>query len=137
MPASTSQAAPELWKSGPLAECQALTVVSGDEGNPGCLRRTREGGARASGGCASCPARRRGDVGSGKRRFLAPVPRPAAPPRHRAAKGARGGSARARRRGTGLGHREARGQGRGSRPAQQKVPWEVPRDAARERQAGP
>lgn len=45
-----------------FSECQALTVISGDEGNPGCLR--REGGARASSRCASCPARRRGDVGN-------------------------------------------------------------------------
>lgn len=60
--------------------------------------------------------------GREKRCFLAPVPRLAAPPRHRAAKGARGGSAPARRRGTGLGHREEQGRGRGSAPRNRKFP---------------
>lgn len=68
--------------------------------------------------------------GRGKRRFLAPVPRPAAPPRHRAAKGARRGSARARRRGTGLGQQEARGPGRGSAPRSRKFPGKFRAGAA-------
>lgn len=53
-------------------------MVSGDEGNPGCLRRTREGGARTSSRCASCPACRRGDVGSAASWLLSR----ARPPRH-------------------------------------------------------
>lgn len=53
-------------------------MVSGDEGNPECLRRTREGEDRASSRCASYPARLRGDVGSAASWLLSP----AWPPRH-------------------------------------------------------
>lgn len=48
----------------------------------------------------------------------------------------RAAGARAGRRGTGLGHREARGQGRGSARRSEKFPGSSPRDAAREAAGG-
>lgn len=122
--AFTSQSPAELWKSGLSFQptVRPETVVSGDEGDS-WVRTQDQRGAQASSGPCQLP--RPSASGRGKRCFLAPRPRPAAPPRHRADKGARGGSARVRRRGTGLGHPEAQGPGQGTwqRPAHQKVPW--------------
>lgn len=88
---------------------------------------------RGSGQQPLCELPRLSAWGRGKRHFLAPVLRPAAPPRHREANGARASEEARHRPGA------PRGSGKGTwqRPTHQNVPREVPRDKAREWRAGP